>query len=103
LPTILLVEGEGVLPRPLVILVSWPRPRPSCRPLSGTSRLGLLLLLRMVWWWLGEVVLKSQTRLVKDLGRVSFLLRFSGMFLDPAESKEVFPPELLESSVSYSC
>ena len=28
------------------------------------------------------MVLKSQTRLVKDLGRVSFLLRFSGMFLD---------------------
>ena len=45
---------------------------------------------------------KSQTRLVKLLGRSSFLLRFSGTFLEPALSKEVLPPELLESSVSYS-
>ena len=47
--------------------------------------------------------LKSHTRLVRLRGRTSLRDRFSGTFRDPALSNEVLPPELLESSVSYSC
>ena len=61
--------------------------------------LGLLLLLCIR---VPPPLLKSQTRLVKLFGLSSFLLLFSGTFLDPALSKEVLPPELLESRVSYS-
>ena len=45
---------------------------------------------------------KSQTRLVKLFGLSSFRLLFSGTFLEPELSNDVFPPELLESNVSYS-
>ena len=50
-----------------------------------------------------NVPLRSQTRLVRLLGLLSFRLLFSGTWRDPALSKEVLPPELLESRVSYSC